>query len=120
MQINTIFYGILWVSAFSVVWFYTDWVVYYSQLFGIGKKWQFLYQEFKLAQPLGSFADFLYSRSLKTTNRVAKFVLKLASCPLCLHVWLSAMVGIINNDLLAIAPIYIGSLLVTLQIKRMI
>ena len=120
MQMTEIFYGIFWVSAFSVIWFYTDWFEYYTQLLGIANKLRLLYQQFRIKQPQAYFVDFLYARSLTTNNRFKKFALKLISCPLCLLVWLSIIVGIVCNNLLIVAPIYIGALFVTFQIKKLL
>jgi hypothetical protein len=120
MLIVEIFYGIFWVSMLSIIWFYTDWLVHYSHLFGIAEKTRLSFQEFLLKEPQSFFSDFLYAKSLKTNNRFKKFVLKLCSCPFCLLVWLSVCPGLVCGNLIVVAPIYVSSLFITLQIKRLL
>ena len=120
MHIQEIFYGIFWISMISAIWFYTDWFIHYTQLFGLAEKTKLLYQEFLMKNPGSFFNEFLYTRSLLTSNPIKKFVYKLISCPFCLLVWLCLGYSALCGTLVVCAPVYIGSLLITLQIKRMI
>jgi len=120
MHIEEIFYGIFWVSMISVVWFYTDWFVQYSQLFNIGNNLRILYQAFQFENPNAFFTDFLYYKSTNTKNKLLKFVLKLISCPFCLGVWLALGFCFVFSNPINTAPVYIGALFVTLQIKKLL
>ena len=120
MHIDEIFYGVFWVSAILTIWFYTDWFAYYTQLFNCASDIRLLYQAYKLENPDAFFSDFLYAKALATNNRFSKFVLKLISCPLCSGVWLSLIFCFCFSDLLNFAPVYVGSLFVILQIKKML
>ena len=64
--------------------------------------------------------DFLFERSLLTDNRYKKFAFKLVSCPFCLGFWLAIVASFGIGNILTAAPIYIISLLLLLQIKKMI
>lgn len=120
MQIEEIFYSVFWISAISIIWFYTDWVDYYLQLLGIFKNFRLRYKAFVVDNPNSYFPDFLYKLSLRVENRVAKFLLKLVSCPFCLIFWLSSASGMICSNLLIVAPVYVLSMFILLQIKKMI
>jgi len=89
MGLVEIFYGIFWVSLISICWFYTDWIIHYTQLFGIAKNFRIKLQAFVKQHPDKYFPDYLYICSLNTNNNVKKFILKLLSCPFCLNFWLS-------------------------------
>lgn len=120
MHIEEIFYGIFWISAVSAIWFYTDWLIHYTQLFGLAEKTRLLFQDFVQKNPGAFFSEFIYTRSLLTNNPIKKFVYKLISCPFCLLTWFSLIYGAICGNFLICGPVYVGSLLITLQIKRMI
>jgi hypothetical protein len=120
MQIEEIFYSVFWISALSIIWFYTDWVQYYLQLLGIFKTTQLKYKSFIVDNPNKYFPDFLYSISLNVDNRLGKFLLKLISCPFCLVFWLSSFSGILCNNLLNVGPVYVLSMFILLQIRKMI
>jgi hypothetical protein len=120
MLIAEIFYSVFWISAISVIWFYTDWVVHYTQLFKIAENSRLQYSSFIKNNPNMYFPDFLYEKSLKTNNRFTKFAYKLVSCPFCLIFWLSFFASIICANALITAPVYILSLFIVLQIKKMI
>jgi hypothetical protein len=120
MLIEQIFYGVFWISAISVVWFYTDWFIHYTQLLNIAESERLSYLEFINKNPDKYFPDFLFKKSLKTENRILKFVYKLSSCPFCLILWLAFAASLICSNVLLTAPFYVLSLLVTLQIKKMI
>lgn len=120
MYIEEIFYGIFWISAISVIWFYTDWFLHYSQLFGVANKIRLSYQDFINKNQGLFFPDFLYVKSLSTDNRLKKFLCKLISCPFCILAWMSLIYGLLCGSVLISAPIYIGSLFIVLQIKKMI
>lgn len=120
MLILELFYCVFWVSMISVIWFYTDTVLYYSQLLGVFKKTCLKFSKYIKENPTKYFPDFLYKESLYTDNRVLKFGLKLLSCPFCLIFWLALLTSFLAQNLLLLAPVYVLSLFVTLGIKRMI
>lgn len=120
MLIVDLFYGIFWVLMVSVIWFYTDAFIYYTQLFGIFENTRLKFSTFLKNNPDSFFPDFLIKQASLEPNRFKKFLLKLLGCPLCLNVWLSVVTAILLNNLLLVAPIYIMSLLILLGIKRLI
>lgn len=120
MQLEEIFYSIFWISAISTIWFYTDWVDYYMQLFGICKDFRLRYRSFVMSNTDKYFPDYLYKLSLTTENRFLKFFLKLISCPFCLLVWLAVICGVVYNSFLIVGPVYVLSLLIHLQIRKML
>lgn len=119
MLLQEIFYSTFWISMFSVIWFYTDLVVDYCTLFGIAKQNCLDFLSFVTANPDKYFPNFLYEKTLFIDNQLIKFVGKLISCPLCLHAWLSLVAAIVCDSLLITAPVYILSLFIVLQIKRL-
>jgi len=119
MLVEQIFYSIFWVSTISVIWFCTDWFVHYSQLFKIWENMRLLYTSHILKNKDDFFPEFLYKQSLKTNNRIHKFLLKLISCPFCLNFWLAVIAGTICKNVLVIGPVYVLSLFILLQIKKM-
>ena len=121
MGLVEIFYGIFWVSLVSICWFYTDWVIHYTQLFDIGKNFRIQLQSFIKNNPDKYLPDYLYVRSLNTNNRFNKFFLKLLSCPFCLNFWLSVISTIVFcQSFLNTAPIYVISMLIVLQIRKLL
>lgn len=120
MLLEEIFYSTFWISAISIIWFYTDWFIQYSQLLGIAEKTQLEYFSYVIENPYGYFTDFLYEQSLKTDDKCTKFLYKLLSCPLCLLFWLAIFASEICGHLVIAAPVYVLSLVIVLQIKRMI
>lgn len=120
MLVEQIFYSTFWISAISIIWFCTDWFVHYSQLFGIWENLRLQYTSFISENKNGFFPDFLYKKSLKTSNKCFKFLLKLVSCPFCLNFWLAVFAGFFCREMVIVAPAYVLSLFILLQIKRMI
>ena len=120
MLIVEIFYCSFWISAISVIWFYTDWFIHYSQLLKIAEDLRLRYSSFIKDYPTRYFPDFLYDRSLVTNNRYFKFILKLISCPLCLIFWLSVISALVCSNIIIAAPVYILSLFIVLQIKKLL
>ena len=120
MLMVEIFYCTFWISAISVLWFYTDWFIHYSQLLGIAEDLRLQYTMFIKNNPDKYFPDFLFVRSLKTNDRYIKFVYKLISCPFCLLFWFALGSSLFCSTVAVAAPIYILSLLIVLQIKKML
>ena len=114
-----IFYGVFWVSAISVVWFCTDWFIYYSQLFNFAKITRLEYEFFIKQNPNKYFPDFLFEKSLDSNNRFKRFMYKMLSCPFCLMAWLSLIASFICSAFIIAAPVYVISLFILLQIKKM-
>ena len=120
MLTENFFHCIFWVSTVSVIWFYTDWVIHYAQLFNLAETFRLQYSTFITKNKNQYFPDFLYSLSLKTSNRFIKFIYKLVSCPFCLIFWLACIACLTCLNFVAIAPLYIISLFIVLQIKKLI
>jgi hypothetical protein len=120
MLLQEIFYSTFWISMFSVIWFYTDWFVHYSTFFGVAGKLLLEYVCFVAENQHKYFPDFLYEKTLNIDNQIIKFAGKLLSCPLCLHVWLALGAAIVYGNLIIAAPVYILSLLIVFQIKKML
>lgn len=118
MAIVQIFYCSFWISAFSVIWFYTDWLLHYIELFGFANSLKIKYLEYISLNPNKFFPDFLYEQSLEKDNRFVKFISKLVSCPVCLMAFLSIFSSILCLNFLLAAPIYIISLFIVLKIKN--
>lgn len=120
MLFGEIFYSTFWVSMLSVIWFCTDWFVHYSQLFGVLENLRLQYTSHIIENKNDFFPDFLYKKSLKVKSRAIKFLLKLVSCPFCLVFWLAMTSSLICGNVAITAPVYIISLFILLQIKKMI
>lgn len=120
MPFVEILLAVSWISFISVIWFYTDTVLYYSQLFGIFENTRLKVTAFIKEHPDKYFPDYLYSRSLKIKDPKIKFILKLISCPFCLIVWLSFIAALIMNNIMLTAPIYLLSLFVVLEVRKRI
>lgn len=120
MLLEEIFYSTFWISAISIIWFYTDWFIQYSQLLDIAEETQLKYFSYIIENPYGNFTDFLYEQSLLTSDKYTKFLYKLLSCPFCLLLWLSIFVSEMYGHIIIAAPVYVLSLVIVLQIKRMI
>lgn len=120
MLTEEIFYSTFWISMFSVVWFYTDWFLHYTSLLGVALNTRLSYLSYITENPNKFFPDFLYEKALNTNNQTIKFLGALISCPLCLHVWLSALTFIFYFKICIIAPVYILSLFIVFQIKKLI
>lgn len=120
MQIVELFYCVLWISFVSIIWFYTDTVVYYLQLLNLKENFRHSFASFVNKYPDKFLPDYLFSLSLKTDNRLTKFVLKLLSCVFCTTFWLSLIAAFLCTNLLLIGPIYVFSILTILYVKRML
>lgn len=118
MAIAQIFYCSFWISAISIIWFYTDWFIQYSQLLNIAKNLRLKYIEYITENPNNYFPDFLYEQSLDIDNTPIKFLCKLVSCPFCLLSWMSIFAALICSNIIIAAPVYVISLFIVLQIKN--
>jgi hypothetical protein len=104
-----------------IVWFNTDAVVHYLQLLNLFEKARLDYLAFTNQNPLLYFPDFLYKVSLRTQNRVLKFLLKLLSCPFCIGVWLSFTASIFCTGSLIYLPcFYVTSIGVFFGLRKFI
>lgn len=108
------------VSTMSIIWFYTDTFLYYSQLFGIFENDRLQYVSYISKNPDKYFPDFLHEKGLRAENKFAKFLYKLISCPFCTILWLSIFSSFFVLDVFMFAPIYITSLIITLGIKKLL
>ena len=120
MLIAEIFYSTFWVCMISIIWFHTDTFLHYTQLLGIAVQLRLDYMSFIIEHPDKYFPDYLYELSLNSDDNVVKYLAKLISCPFCLLVWLAAISSVICNNFIITAPVYVMSLFVMLQIKRML
>lgn len=119
MLLLEIFYCVSWVSALAIIWFYTDWITDYCQLLEICHDLRLNYLSFVIENPSSYFPDFLYEKSLETNDPALKFLAKLGTCPFCLIAWMSLFAAVISHDILITAPVYICSLFIVLQTKKM-
>lgn len=120
MLFAEIFYSTFWVSMISIIWFYTDTVLHYTQLLGIAVEMRLDYMSYIIENPERYFPDYLHEKSLETTDNIIKFLAKLFSCPFCLTFWLAVLSSLVYSKAIIIAPVYVMSLLIILQIKRML
>jgi hypothetical protein len=114
------FYLIFWNVLLSIIWFKSDWILYYSQLLGVAPNFRLQYSKFIKTNSNLFFPDFLYKCSLDTDNKIKKFILKMISCPVCFLFWSSVIGSSIMQDVRLTAPIYVISLFIFLQIKNSI
>ena len=119
MKIPEIFYSVFWISAISIIWFYTDSFLYYSRLFKLWIDVRLEYLAYIAVNPSKFFPDFLTEKFSVHPNSVYSFLSKLIGCPFCLTVWLSVLAGILYNEPIIIGPVYILSLFVIFQIKNL-
>lgn len=117
---NEIFYAIFLISALSIIWFYTDSALWYSQLFNIFSTFRLEYGSFINQHPEKYFPDFLYYKGTKSQNRLMKFLFKLISCPFCLIAWLSIISASALDSIQSVGVIYVCSLYIVLLIKKLI
>jgi hypothetical protein len=118
MKIIEIFYSVFWISAISIIWFYTDAFLHYSRLFRLWIDLRLEYLAYIALNPNKYFPDFLSEKSNQITNAAGRFVYKLLSCVFCVTAWLSIFAGIIYKEPIIIGPVYVLSLFVTLQIRN--
>lgn len=120
MLIPEIFYSTFWVSMISIIWFYTDVVLHYSQLLGIAVELRLNYMSFIIENPERYFPDYLHEKSLDSNDNIIKFLAKLVSCPFCLLSWLAIGAAMCCDSFIIAAPVYVISLFINLQIKKML
>lgn len=120
MQFAELFYSVFWVSCLSVIWFYTDTVLYYCNLFGVYENLMNEYKSFIKEQPQKYFPDFLYIKFSNGESKLLRFATKLTGCVLCLSFWLAACICLLQGNWILIAPTYVISLAITLKIKNLI
>lgn len=120
MLIAEIFYSTFWVSMISILWFYTDTVLHYTQVLGIATEMRLDYMSFIIENPDRYFPDYLHEKSLESNDSIAKFLAKLVSCPFCLLAWFAILSAIVCSKLIIIAPVYVLSLFIVLQIRKML
>ena len=120
MLTEEIFYSVFWISTISVIWFYTDWFLQYGKLLGVADQLRLEYLCFIIDYPDKYFPDFLHEKSKESNNSIINFLGKLVSCPFCLLLWFAIAAALICSNFIITAPVYIFSLIITLQIKKMI
>lgn len=118
MKIIEIFYSVFWISAISIIWFYTDAFLHYSRLLRLWIDLRLEYLAYIALNPSKYFPDFLSEKSNQITNAVCRFICKLLSCVFCMTAWLAVLAGIIYREPIIIAPVYVLSLFVILQIRN--
>ena len=120
MKFEEIFYSVFWISAISIIWFYTDTVLYYTRFFKWGLNMRLEYLAYIAMYPNKFFPDFLSEKLSLSTYSFGRFFGKLLACPACTTVWLSFIAAAINREPLIIAPVYVISLFVIYQIRNLI
>ena len=120
MQFVDLFYCVFWVSFISIIWFYTDTLLYYSQLCGLFEDVRLEYSKYVSNYADKYFPDFLFYKGLQTDNRFLKFACKLLSCPFCTTFWLSLAAAVAVHNLLLVAPIYVVSMFILLAVKKLL
>lgn len=120
MLIAEIFYSTFWVSMISIIWFYTDTFLHYTQLLGIATEMRLDYMSYVIENPDRYFPNYLHEKSLECNDNVVKFLAKLISCPFCLLTWLALFASVFCSTMIIIAPVYVLSLFIVLQTKRML
>lgn len=119
MQIAELFYSVFWISCFSIIWFYTDAVLYYCNLLNFFPNLMQEYTLFINENPQKYFPDFLYYKFSSEQNRFIKFFIKMVSCVFCLSFWLAVLLTVFFSSWKMIAPAYVLALAVTLKIKNL-
>ncbi len=120
MLLTELFYSVFWVVCISVIWFYTDFVMYYCELLNCKKDLIAEYKDYIKEQPFKYFPDFLFYKFSYTDQKLSNFLAKLCSCPFCFIFWASIFAGMLCKNLILIAPIYVLSLIIILKIKSLI
>lgn len=120
MKIIEIFYSVFWISAITIIWFYTDVFLHYARLCRIWIDLRLEYLAYIALNPKNYFPDFLLEKSMSSTNAFYQFISKMISCVLCSTVWLSILAGLICGDFFIVGPVYVISLFVIFQIKNLI
>lgn len=119
MLLEQIFYGCFWISAISILWFYTDWFVYYAELLGIFGNIRREYATYIANNPDSFFSSFLYIYTINNSNKIYRFIFKLLDCPFCLILWLSLIWCLCISQLKLLGPIYVISLSIVLKIRNL-
>lgn len=119
MLFDKIFYGSLWITMISIMWFYTDWFVYYTELVGLFANLRFRYASHLINYPEDTFSRFLYVSNIDATNRITKFFTKLGDCPFCVIFWLSIIASLLLREWIIVGPCYVISLALTLKIRNL-
>ena len=117
---SEIIYSIFLISSISVIWFYTDFVIWYLQLFNLLQDFRDDYRIYVNKHSEHYLPDFLFHKNLLVKNQYIKFLMKLLSCPFCLIFWLSLFGSLIISNLASVGILYICSLVVTLGTKKLI
>ena len=120
MKFLEIFYSVFWISAISIIWFYTDTFLYYSRLLKIGIDLRLEYLAYIATNPNSFFPNFLSEKLSCSKHSLLSFFGKLIGCPACLTVWLSVVAGAVYKDPIIIAPVYVLSLFIIYQIRNLI
>jgi len=108
MSIIDFFIATTTVTAINFLWFNTHVFYEYCKLLGLGR----YFKKFE-EQPLEvTYPQYLFIKrnEISKNNRVALFLIKLISCPLCLSFWVTTGVcGGLSVSVLLFLPVYIIS-----------
>lgn len=118
MKLLEIFYSIFWISAISILWFYTDAFLQYTRLFRVCIDTRLEYLAYIALNPNKYFSDFLTEKLNLSKNPLVCFIGKMIGCVLCTTFWLSVFAGLFWNAPIIIGPVYVISLFVILQIRN--
>ena len=117
---ENIFYSSCWTIAFLIIWFKTDWILHYCQLFNVFKNFTNDMLVFIVKKGNLYFPDYMYEKIIESSNnRLLTFFGKLLNCPLCVGVWLSGIFSFLFGlGYPGIAPTYVISMFIYYQIKK--
>ena len=114
------FSSIFWTCMVLIVWFKTDAVIHYCELFNICEQMRLKYYEFVVTNNTSFFPDFLYNELGNSSNRICRFFGKLISCPYCLGFWVSAIACLLlHTPFILLAGTYVCSIFIYLQISKL-
>ena len=120
MHIFNIFYIICWVVFIMTVWYKTDWILHYCELFNVMNKFTNNFSTYIKNNPTSYLPDYLDEVLYASNIRFLQFVGKLLVCPFCFGFWLSLIgVFVTKGAFIDIGPIYVFSLIMFLGIKKL-
>ena len=112
------FFNIIsFIITILLLWFKTDVFIDYCKLFNVFKQ---LTKNYILSNNI-SFPQYLYvTYKNGVKSRFKLFLLKLATCPLCLSLWLSILAGILFSCFFYFPLFYICSLFIYFNLIKLI
>jgi hypothetical protein len=88
MLMENIFYTVFLTLFFAIIFFKTDFLLYYSTLLGILTSKRVEFAEKKASENSAeTFLIFLLNKGLDSNNRIVYFICSLTLCPMCFMFW---------------------------------